>query len=365
MLMILGLFGALMAGAAADTMLSARGQDADDEPPPDTEPQDDALARDFSALTYAAPDQGAADMTQVLVPHETAADVVHSSDIFAFFPVDDDPADLPAADPAPPAALPVSDPHVPAHETAPERIHSSDLFAPPPAPAPLVADLSEQGGRLDGGALGDRLTSAAGSGILAGHGGDDWLQGGQGALHLIGGEGHDTLVGGSGDDSLDGGEGDDVLIAGLGSNVLMGGQGHDILLGAIFDSTGTDLSGQNFLNGGAGQDTLIAGGGDYLNGGDDPDVFALGDWLGGNAATIVDYVPGEDQILLQFDPARVGDPSLDIRFDADAPSTAQIWLNDQIVAQVLNGQGLTLSDIALVPVTEPALLAGAQQGRAA
>jgi Ca2+-binding RTX toxin-like protein len=131
---------------------------------------------------------------------------------------------------------------------------------------------------------------------------------------------------------------------------LLGGYGNDTVIGAALDADGQDQSGQNFLNGGAGDDVLVAGNGDYMNGGSGADQFTLGGWLQ-SAATIVDYQPGDDRIVLQYDPARLPEPDLSIAFAPDDLATAQIWLNGQMIAQVVNAPGLSVTDIGLVPQT--------------
>jgi Ca2+-binding RTX toxin-like protein len=321
MLMILGLFGVLMAGAAADSVMSMRTAPDDGDEPSDTESGDQ---------NDPAPTQSVQTFARIAADDPVSVPVVD---------------DLLATDWSQTVA---SDPLVD-HETAPDRVHSSDTYGPAAAPEPVVAVL-EDGGTLRGGALDDVLIGGAGAGMLAGHGGDDWLAATDGPSHQIGGQGDDVLVGGAGDDRLEGGDGDDLLIAGLGSNTLLGGYGNDTVIGAALDADGQDQSGQNFLNGGAGDDVLVAGSGDYMNGGSGADQFVLGNWLQG-AATIVDYQPGDDQILVQYDPTRLPEPDLSIAFAPDDLATAQIWLNGQMIAQVANAPELAVADIGLVPQT--------------
>lgn len=307
MWMILGLFGALAAGAAADTMFSMRASSEQDD---DTDAIDPADDTDGDLLSYA---------TQQSLP--------------------DLPPDIPAL-----------------FDNLDDRIHSSDSYAPAPPPEPVVATGGETASALNGGALDDSLTGGSAETYLAGHGGNDVLRATTGPTHQIGGEGDDVLIGGAGDDRLEGCDGDDVLIAGGGSNTLLGGAGNDLLVGAQFDDSFADISGPNFLNGGTGDDMLVAGQGDFLNGGSGADTFALGDWLrGGAAVSVMDYQSGEDQILLHYDPTRLPDPDVEIRFQDDAPETAQIWLNGQIIAQVMQAPDLTIADIGLVPLTGPGL----------
>lgn len=308
MLMILGLFSALFAGAAADTMLSLR-------PDADQDDTDNASTEDDESM---GGDQDGGLLS------------------FAFSPLEmPQPADDPSS----------------TFDAQADRIHSSDAYPETPPPQSVIATGDASGSDMNGGGMDDRLTGGSVETRLAGHGGNDILTAGTGPTHQIGGEGDDVLVGGAGDDRLEGCEGDDILIAGLGDNTLMGGAGNDILVGAALDDDGNDQSGQNFLNGGAGDDILIAGSGDYLHGGDGADTFVLGQWLqGGDPVSLVDYHADEDQILLQYDPLRVPEPDLEIRFGSDMPETAEIWLNGQLIAQVANAPDLTVADVGIVPM---------------
>ncbi len=313
MLMLLGLFSALFAGAAADTMLSLRTND--DQNNTDEDPQDDTdVTSDDSA-----------------------------NDLLSFVSVQSELPPLPADTPA-------------IFDTLSERVHSSDAYPEPEPPEPLIATAGDSPMDLNGGALDDWLSAGAAETGLFGHGGNDILSAGTGPTHQIGGEGDDTLQGGAGDDRLEGGEGDDHIHAGSGNNTLMGGAGNDTLVGVALDDNGRDVGGQNFLNGGAGNDTLIAGAGDFLNGGEGEDSFILGQWLqGGDPVSLVDYDADEDQILLHYDPMRVPEPDVEIRFGEDALDTAQIWLNGHFVAQVSNAPDLTIADVGLIPIKGPSL----------
>lgn len=311
MLMIFGLFGAVFAGAAADAVLSLRSEpeqgDKDETPDEDDQSVDDQSEGNLLAFASAP----------------SALDFA-SSDVAAVF------------------------------DGLAERIHSSDAYPEASTPDPIIAFADDSEHTLNGGALNDLLAGGTVATLLAGHGGDDILISGTAPTHQIGGEGNDVLVGGVGDDRLEGGEGNDVLIAGLGNNTLMGGSGDDILVGVALDENGNDISGQNFLNGGTGNDVLIAGAGDYLNGGSGSDTFVLGQWLqSGDAVMLVDYDATEDQILLQYDPARIAQPDVDIRFNDNAPDTAEIWLGGHLIAQVANAPDLSSSDIGLVPLSSP------------
>lgn len=239
-----------------------------------------------------------------------------------------------------------------------ERIHSSDLY--PPA-EPLMSEVilaEDAGDSLRGSGTGDTLIGGVGDDTLVGGGGDVTLIAGGGSNHLLGGEGNDWLIGGAGDDTLEGGWGNDLLISGGGANVLMGGAGDDTLVGVHLDALAHDISGPSFLNGGAGSDLLIAGQGDMLHGGEDADIFALGDWLAGaEPATILDYTATEDQITLHYDPERLSTPEVTVTQSMAEPGTAEIRLDGQIVAYVVNAPDLTAADVALVTGLPPLTIA--------
>ena len=230
-----------------------------------------------------------------------------------------------------------------------ERIHSRDTDPPAEAPQPAVLIGTEGDDRLVGSGADDTLWGGAGNDTLIGGGGNNLLLGHSGDNHLIGGEGNDLLIGGSGHDTLEGGWGDDLLIAGKGDNLLFGGAGDDTLVGVWLDQDGTDISGENTLNGGAGDDVLIAGQGDLLHGGEGSDQFVLGDWLAGqNAATILDYDPQADQIVLWYDATQIAAPELTITFSETDPAIAEIRLEGHVIAHVLNAPDLTVDQITLM-----------------
>lgn len=313
MLTIISFFGALIAGAAADTVLNMRtdsNQDDDDNTDPQ-DPDQDPQTPDRDLLAF--------------LDNPDGADML--------------PSDAPAI-----------------FDNLPDRIHSSDAYPQPPLPEPIVASAGDSTVTPNGAGLDDWLTGGSANTVLAGHGGNDVLRAGTGPTHQIGGEGNDTLWGGAGDDQLEGCEGDDVLIASGGSNTLLGGAGNDVLIGFNPGDAAQGGDGPNFLNGGDGNDLLIAGSGDYLNGGAGEDTFLLGEWLQENTVvSIMDYHADEDQILLQYDPLRLDDPMVEIHFDDATPDIAQIWLNGEMLAIVANAPGLTVGDIGLVPLTGPGL----------
>jgi Ca2+-binding RTX toxin-like protein len=104
----------------------------------------------------------------------------------------------------------------------------------------------EQGGTINGNALGNAITGSDLSDKLLGNDGNDVLSGGVGDDSLWGGNHEDRLLGGSGNDYLSGGNGQDTLEGGTGNDRLFGQAGHDL------------------LDGGAGADTMTGGTGNDL-----------------------------------------------------------------------------------------------------
>lgn len=340
MWLLYGLIGLMMAGTLADAFLRFADHDDDEPPPP--------------------PETGTPD-------GETPAD---TGDIFDYMPE------------TPPPAGPVTDPWL--GEWVDDEFISTDT--PQPAPGDLYLRLDDLGGVLQGGAGNDTLIGGAGDDLIfAGEGdnqlwggdGDDTLTGGSGAstLHggagndqlfagagpgvlmggagddtLTGGEHDDSLFGGSGDDVLIGGWGDDLLVAGSGNNQLWGGAGNDTLVGVALDPDGRDTGGINFLNGGDGDDLIVLGVGDVASGGSGSDTFVLGDWLlGGSQATITDFHPGEDRLILAY--AATGGPAPQVQIDLTTrPGAALIVLEGQVIARLDGVQTLSPADIALQPV---------------
>lgn len=188
----------------------------------------------------------------------------------------------------------------------------------------------------------DTLDGGTGDDRLFGHYGDDRLTGGSGADKLYGGQGDDGLVGDAGEDSLQGGDGDDHLSGGAGEDALFGGDGDDTLDG----SDGEDTPDTDFLNGGAGDDTILAGPGDIATGGAGSDTFIFDGAPDGPEVTVMDFAHGQDKLLVSWDQPEA--PEISIEQDADNPDMTQVLVNGQLVAQLLDAEGLTLDDIELV-----------------
>ncbi len=209
----------------------------------------------------------------------------------------------------------------------------------------------------EGGA--DSLTAGDGDDVLFGDDGDDLLFGEDGDDALFGFDGQDVLVGGTGDDRLYvdgddlaaiGGGGYDTLIIletppgfaaidlradedqnqgnagpalsgfeavnalgatramslhgalyeGAGS-VLVGGAFHDTLTGGDGDDTLVGSGGNDVIDGGLGDDRLILdAGNDTASGGSGSgsDDFVYSGGPGSGAVQLVDFVPGEDRLVL-------------------------------------------------------------------
>ena len=151
---------------------------------------------------------------------------------------------------------------------------------------------------LHGGRGDDGLAGGEGDDTLFGHVGDDSLAGEAGDDELVGGDGNDWLDGGEGDDSLLGYLGDDTLTGGLGRDVLHGGSGNDVIDGV----EPGNVAEADYLNGGAGDDILIGGAFDTLHGDSGADIFTLAmTQAHAGAATVQDYDAAEDTLVVLYD----------------------------------------------------------------
>ncbi|PTV94145.1 hemolysin type calcium-binding protein [Rhodobacter aestuarii] len=216
---------------------------------------------------------------------------------------------------------------------------------------------------LSGDAGDDSLAGEDGADTLLGAAGNDTLTGGFGADSLSGGEDNDSLSGGAdndilagdtGNDSLMGDDGDDTLTGGLGNDELFGGDGDDLLIGVVAadESATMDEDGTDFLNGGTGADTLMVGTGDYASGGEDEDVFGLGDWIDpANPATIADYDASQDQIVVVYDPSSGSLPDLTLQ-PSETSGNQWVCLDGVPLAEVMNAENLTVEDLRLVTPEE-------------
>lgn len=187
--------------------------------------------------------------------------------------------------------------------------------------------ISEPDGRAAGADATDGHDSIYGSrlgDLLRGFGGND---------HMFGRDGDDTLEGGVGDDVLEGEGGDDSLSGGQGMDWLNGGKGDDS------------------LDGGEGDDDLILTTGDTATGGDGSDrfytVFDADEDPDQPAPEIVDFQPGVDRLVLEFDATAEDLPN--ITLDTGSIPGSTVVGSADVVMAVLNGTtGVSMDDIALV-----------------
>ncbi len=357
--------------------------------PNEAEDQNDPQSQDDTLATASDTEQGTGDLFDDPLDASAAIEPSTESDSFPESPADESPADV------------ASDPASDRGETAPaddlfdsgDELTDSDwtgIDGDETDETLTGTDAGEQiGGEggddtINGGEGDDDLYGQEGDDVVSGGMGNDTLQGEDGADFLNGNEGDDSLAGGMGDDTLNGDAGDDNLIGGSGNDLLEGGTGNDTLMGGrdndrlsgglgvdellggagndlingvVPDATGMeDTDEGDFLNGGSGEDTLLIGRDDWANGGEDADLFVLGDWLDSeHSATIEDYTAGEDRIAVVYDPEAVSDPVIGVE-PSEGSDSAWITLNGQRIAEVLHGADLTPEDIALYT---PAQLAAA------
>lgn len=160
-----------------------------------------------------------------------------------------------------------------------------------PATTNLIAGTDGNDGTtttpLQGTAIADWITGAAGDDVIAGGTGNDILAGNSGFDTLRGEIGDDVLYGGTGNDTLDGGAGRDILIGGSGQDIASYASAtaavrahlsaswanagdaagdeytsiEDLTGGSSHDTLGGDF-GENELLGGRGNDTLMGNAGD-------------------------------------------------------------------------------------------------------
>jgi Ca2+-binding RTX toxin-like protein len=187
----------------------------------------------------------------------------------------------------------------------------------------------------------DTLIGAAGEDALYAGAGQDMVTGDAGQDNLFGGQGQDSLYGGEGDDTVDGGLGNDSIAGGAGGDELFGGAGADTLWGSAPGQTDSHI---DFLNGGEGDDVLMLGAGDYGHGDAGADSFALVDASdGGTAVQISDFDPGEDQLIMVYDPALGPAPTPSLQ--QDGAGNTEVLLDGHIVAILTNGANINLSNI--------------------
>jgi len=336
MFTLFGLIGILMAGAAADAILSLQGAadtDEGDEPPSD----DAASLSDGNLLDDLADepvDQGGIALSNDLEDRVDAPETVTGG------PGDDILSGLEGNDQIDGQA---------GNDLIDGR-GGDDLID-----AGTENDWVSAGAGDDtviGGAGNDTLLGLDGDDSLDSGGGDDDLAGGLGHDTLTGGEGQDTLVAGEGKDALAGGDGNDWLAGGGGDDRLDGGDGSDVLDGGAGNDWITGLNGPvddfetDYLNGGVGDDQLLLGSGDIAYGDAGSDEFVLQEWmLEGDVAQIADYDAALDKIIVVYDPAAHPEPVLTLEPAADGSGTT-VKL-DGVPVALVRGGSLSVADVGL------------------
>lgn len=353
MLGMLGLFGALLAGLVADSMIgNLMGKpdtDEDDVPPGgDADPGEDGA--EGNLLDWLAPEQGAAVAAH---PSSDDPDYVPTSNVT---PISEDTDLLLEGQGAIDVLTGAGGDDTLLGGGGDDQLsgENGNDFVQGGAGADVgyggAGDDTLQGGAGDdllaGNTGDDRLVGGAGSDTLLGHEGVDGLYGGAGADTLIGGGGGDRLVGGDADDWLLGGLGGDHLTGDAGSDTLDGGAGSDALNGREAVGAFPEI---DFLNGGDGDDTLTIGAGDYATGGAGADWFELSDVAVGDAiANIADYNADEDTLVVVFDPALHPDPHLSL-LTPDNSDDVVVLLDGVPLVMVHGAAGMTVADLLLTP----------------
>lgn len=204
---------------------------------------------------------------------------------------------------------------------------------------------------LHGGGAEDSIFGGTGADNLFGHMGSDLLSGELGDDIAHGGEGNDLIKGGSGDDALHGGLGDDLIEGGAGNDTLFGGSGDDWIGDfnrklADSDDFGKSIE-RDYLNGGEGNDTLVGDSGDVMTLGAGGDTAVLGSWIGSgdDAAKVMDFLTGEDQLILVC-PEGTG-TGHNVSIDKD-PSETRIVLDGKVIAKLPSGTLIRPDDIVLM-----------------
>ncbi|MFC6636428.1 hypothetical protein [Sulfitobacter sediminilitoris] len=121
----------------------------------------------------------------------------------------------------------------------------------------------------------------------------------------------------------------------------------------------SDIDEADFLNGGGGDDVIVAGQNDQVHGGSGADQIVLGDWIeNGASAAISDFEPEDDSLLFVWDDSdtEAEVPEIAVRPDPDHAGQLQVWMGDQVLAQVSGQSELSTADIALIPLSSAVTL---------
>ena len=335
MLALLGLFGVMMAGLAADALVSHRSEDPEEDgedtlPPPEHE---DELTDRGNLLDDLDDDETVPTSDDVPDLPDAAVTLSggSSGELLSGYGADDEISGNGGAD------------------QIDGRGGNDWIDAGDDNDAVWAGDGDDS---IQGAAGNDTAQGQAGNDLIDGGEGRDSLMGSEGADTLHGGAGNDSLIGGSEDDWLGGDEDDDWLLGGEGNDTLIGGAGTDDIDGGLGNDVinGVEAEGQpqetDFLNGQDGDDRILVGAGDYASGGLGDDEFILQEWMNeSQVAQVTDYDPGHDQLVIVYDAAVHTDPVLTIEPNASGGGQS-VFIDGSKVAVVYGGQ-VSVSDIRL------------------
>jgi Ca2+-binding RTX toxin-like protein len=335
LLALLGLFGVMMAGLAADALVTHRSEDAEEDedatlPPPEAE---DELIDRGNLLDDLDEDETIPTSDDILDAPDEAVTLSggESDDILSGYGADDEISGGYGNDLIDGRG---GDDWLDAGD-------GNDAVSAGEGDDSVWGDVGND--TVEGQGGNDQIYGGDGRDSLAGHDGNDMLNAGAGNDSLIGGTGDDWLYGEEDDDWLQGGEGNDTLIGGTGRDDIDGGLGNDVISGVEAEGQPQEI---DFLNGQSGNDRLLVGAGDYATGGDGDDEFILQEWMNeSQVAQVTDYDPGHDQLVIVYDAAVHTDPVLTIEPNASGGGQS-VFIDGSKVAVVHGGQ-ISVSDIRL------------------
>lgn len=334
MLALFGLFGVMMAGLAADALMSHRSENAEEDGDANAQPEEEEDLIDRGNLLNDLDNDPTIPTSNDLPDQPDQAVTLaggEGSDLMSGFGADDEIKGNGGADQIDGRG---GDDWIEAGD------HNDAVWA----------------GDGD-----DSIWGEAGNDTVQGQAGNDLISGGEGRDSLMGSEGSDTLHGSAGNDSLIGGSEDDWIFGDEDDDWLLGGEGNDTLIGGagrdeIDGGTGNDfLSGVEVedqpqevdnLNGQDGNDRIMVGAGDSASGGEGEDEFILQEWMNeSQVAQVLDYDPGQDQLVIVYDAAVHTDPVLTIEPNATG-SGQSVFIDGSKVAVVYGGP-INVADIRL------------------
>lgn len=331
LLAILGLFGVMMAGLAADALISGQGDEADDSQ--DVPPEGDGSISDGDLLDDLTGDPTIPTSDDIADPIDEDVTVVGTADADVLDGLGGND-EIEGGDGADLINGRGGDDSIDAGSG------NDAVWAGAGDDSIRAADGNDS---VYGDQGDDTMDGGVGQDSLAGCDGDDSLSGGAGNDTLLGGQGNDWLDGGEDDDWLSGGDGDDRLSGKAGTDELDGGGGDDTISGV--EAEGGQES--DFVNGGDGNDQLILGAGDHATGGLGNDDFVLQDWL--NEASVIhiaDYDPDADRLVIVYDQIVHPDPVLTV--EPNEGGMGQSIFIDGAKVAVVNGAPVSVDDVRLV-----------------